>query len=96
MGTYGVVKKNRNSTRVCKPAEWIVQAACRKYNPELFFSLSKHRIETAKQICAECPVLIECQAWALKSEQDVALAFRHGVIGGMTPEERVASTSIDT
>lgn len=42
--------------------------------------------ETAKRICAPCPVKAECLALALKIESDSYK--RYGCWGGLTPEER--------
>ena len=41
------------------------------------------RADEAGAICARCPVLRQCRAWALLNAVD-------GVAGGMTPGERVA------
>lgn len=68
-------------------AEWRERAACRDEDPELFFpigdgALAQAQMERAKAICARCPVVRECLAWALKTGQDA------GVWGGLTEQER--------
>jgi hypothetical protein len=88
MGTYGTAKRVVAPTGVQPPEAWVFRASC-KSDPELFFDEHKNNIKHAKQICAACPVLRQCQAWGLDNERGKSLSFRHGVIGGMTPEERV-------
>lgn len=64
------------------------RAACREEDPELFFapgSTGPHllQIEEAKAVCRNrCPVMEQCQAWALATNQE------HGVLGGLSEEER--------
>jgi len=41
------------------------QLPCRRENPELFFAESPADVETAKALCLECPVRLECLAGAL-------------------------------
>lgn len=41
--------------------------------------------QRAKAICAECPVLDRCRAWALHHDDDLWPVM---VVGGMTPGER--------
>jgi WhiB family redox-sensing transcriptional regulator len=68
-------------------SEWRDQAACREVDPELFFPIghgpaAQAQIVDAKAVCARCPVVQECLAWALETGQDA------GVWGGLTEEER--------
>lgn len=68
-------------------SEWREQAACRDEDPELFFPIghgpaAQAQIVEAKAVCARCPVVRECLAWALETGQDA------GVWGGLTEEER--------
>lgn len=69
--------------------DWLVQAACRGRDVEVFFHPERERgldrdrrVQRAKAICDPCPVIIECQRWAL------AVGEPYGVWGGLTPEER--------
>lgn len=69
--------------------DWRDRAACRDEDPELFFPTGTtgpalQQIDAAKAICARCPVLSECLAFALETGQD------YGIWGGLTPEERRA------
>src|SRR4051812_997609 len=66
---------------------WILAAACRDEDPELFFPIgttgpSLPQIEAAKRVCRRCPVRAECLESALESGQDA------GVWGGLTELER--------
>ena len=69
--------------------DWRHRAICRDEDPELFFPVGTSgpaiaQIQTAKAVCARCPVASECLAWALESGQDA------GVWGGMSEDERRA------
>lgn len=73
-------------TTVLMP-EWTELAACRDLDPELFFPIgtvgpAMEQVDTAKAVCARCPVRTDCLAWALR------VGEAHGVWGGTTPEER--------
>jgi WhiB family transcriptional regulator, redox-sensing transcriptional regulator len=64
-------------------------AACRDEDPELFFAVGTAgpalvQIAEAKAVCARCPVVAPCLAWALATGQD------DGIWGGLTPDERRA------
>lgn len=69
--------------------EWQLRGACRGADSALFFlpererGPSKARRErAAKRVCATCPVIDRCAAFALTTREP------YGVWGGMTPEER--------
>jgi WhiB family redox-sensing transcriptional regulator len=68
---------------------WHTGAACRRDEAALFFAPSKEptaarlsREEQAKQVCARCPVLLECREHALVQPEP------YGVWGGLTAAER--------
>ncbi|WP_344163711.1 WhiB family transcriptional regulator [Kribbella yunnanensis] len=66
---------------------WILAAACRNEDPELFFPIgttgpSLLQVEAAKRVCARCPVRPDCLESALGSGQDA------GIWGGLTELER--------
>lgn len=66
---------------------WLDQAACRGHPTSLFFpDDNRDRTKTGppKRICGECPVQIECLAYA------VPIVDLFGIWGGTTPEERRA------
>lgn len=60
-------------------------AACVGTDPDLFFPdpSDVRRVEQAKAVCAECPVIAECLAGALRRGE------KHGIFGGLTETERV-------
>lgn len=67
---------------------WSDHAICRGADPDLFFPIGfaapilREQERQAKAICANCSVIADCLAWALRvGEPD-------GIWGGTTPEER--------
>ncbi len=67
--------------------DWRDLAACRGFDPELFFPIGTSgpaatQIEEAKQVCAICPVREACLDWALRRREG------YGIYGGMTENER--------
>lgn len=63
-------------------APWQDQARCRDLDVDAFFPERGESSREAKEICAACPVRIECLNYALRNDE------RHGVWGGMTERER--------
>ena len=66
---------------------WLPDARCVGEDPELFFPVGTSepalsQVETAKAICAGCPVRADCLEWSLVTCQDA------GVWGGLDEEER--------
>lgn len=61
---------------------WDVEALCAQTDPELFFPAPGASPVRAKAICAQCPVIAECLAYALPSPS------LEGVWGGTTSTER--------
>jgi WhiB family redox-sensing transcriptional regulator len=61
-------------------------AACYGCEPELFLPAPKdHRaIEAARQVCARCPIRLDCLALALRTPN------AQGIWGGLTQSERAA------
>jgi hypothetical protein len=66
---------------------WRSRAACRGWDPELFFPAAEDgpeyrtQVAAAKHVCSGCPVRAACLAEAL-------VRIPHGIAGGLTPEER--------
>ena len=65
--------------------DWRHRARCRDVDPELFFPVgttgpAEAQVQSAKAICALCPVREECLQWALDTAQDA------GVWGGLSEE----------
>ena len=72
---------------VAKPDQWRLLASCRSTDPDLFFpvgstGLAIEQIESAKEVCAACPVNGPCLEFALATNQD------SGIWGGTSEEER--------
>ena len=68
-------------------ADWRAEAACIGENLDIFFPLgdqaTHHALSNqAKQVCARCPVLVTCRAWALRTSPEF------GIFGGLTAHER--------
>lgn len=65
---------------------WREAAACRNADPDLFVvhraNQAQRRTDAAKALCAVCPVVAACDAWATR------VGERHLVAGGKTPAER--------
>jgi WhiB family redox-sensing transcriptional regulator len=78
-------------------SDWQDRAACRDGDPELFaYDPSTDppaNVETAKAICAGCPVTDDCLGFALATfgrRED-----RTGIYGGLTPGERRQLEHVD-
>jgi WhiB family redox-sensing transcriptional regulator len=68
---------------------WRMQAACRTVDSALFFGgdgerppTRRRRERRAKKICAICPVLLPCRAYALVRRE------AYGVWGGLSERDR--------
>ena len=68
---------------------WQYRAACGGVNARLFFGPDgegraerEDREAKAVAICASCPVCTQCLEYALRN------SIKHGVWGGLNPEER--------
>lgn len=64
--------------------DWRQHAHCRDTDPEAFYpeTTDSATLDVVKRICASCPVRAECLNYA--DDNDI----RHGVWGGLTPEQR--------
>jgi WhiB family transcriptional regulator, redox-sensing transcriptional regulator len=72
-------------------SSWRLGAACRSVDSAVFFSPDAERGRArearearAKAICARCPVIRECAAYALTAGE------RYGVWGGLSEQDRLA------
>lgn len=69
---------------------WQLKGLCRHYDPQLWTpdpvlgdpGFVERKAQEAKEICLQCPVIMECRAWALRHEET------NGVWGGLTEGER--------
>lgn len=72
--------------------DWQLHAKCRGLPVEQFYptgssiGATRHTEQTAKQICATCPVMNECRAHALEVREP------YGIWGGLTAVERALAT----
>ena len=58
--------------------------------PEVFYPEDYESVEMfdyatkiAKELCAECPLIKQCREWG------IVAAIPYGIIGGLTPQERI-------
>jgi WhiB family redox-sensing transcriptional regulator len=84
MGAYGGTAYGLSTQR---DEDWRERALCRKFDPDIWFPIGNtgpaiEQTELAKAICAQCPVIADCEEWVLTSNQP------YGVAAGMTPGER--------
>lgn len=61
---------------------WVVFAACRDADPDLFFPGSKAAEAAAKALCAMCPVRYDCHEYSLEARESF------GVWGGLNEKQR--------
>jgi hypothetical protein len=75
-------------------SERMAPAPCLETDPDLSFPKGKGKFElahaAAKSDCARCPVRTgeECLELAMRTEGKGAADSRHGVFGGLDPQER--------
>jgi WhiB family redox-sensing transcriptional regulator len=61
---------------------WMADGLCAQTDPEMFFPEAGRTPRGARNVCKECPVAVQCLAYALDRDE------RFGIWGGMTPTER--------
>ncbi|AVO21663.1 WhiB family transcription factor [Mycobacterium phage MooMoo] len=76
--TYGRI----NVEMVTGQEEWADRAVCQTTDPESFYPEKGSSTKDAKQVCAGCPVRVECLQWALDNNEEF------GVWGGYSERER--------
>lgn len=62
--------------------DWQEFAQCRGRDPEIFYPQRGVPTASAKALCRECPVKVECLEHALVNEE------RFGIWGGLSERER--------
>ncbi len=62
---------------------WVADANCLGVDPDLFFPGRGEPSRPAKEVCAGCPVRVECLEFAMAPPVE-----RFGVWGGMSERER--------
>jgi len=63
---------------------WQDHAACKGMDNELFFSERGDTlgVELGKQVCAECPVKVQCLEYAIENRE------KYGIWGGKSERQR--------
>jgi WhiB family redox-sensing transcriptional regulator len=80
--------RHRNLTAPARSAaRWRELAACRGVHLEVFFPERGGSAESARQVCATCPVRQPCLDYAITNR------ITHGIWGGLTERERRALRS---
>lgn len=76
--------------------EWQYQGACRGLSSEIFFHPDgergprrRNRENTAKAICATCPVMLACRAHSLRVQEP------YGIWGGLSEDDRLGIINND-
>ena len=72
----------REEGRMTSSREWMKDAACRDYDPGLFYPERDDEKHEAIRICRDCPVRRECLIYAF------AIDDRFGVLGGLSKNQR--------
>ena len=82
----GVCSICRYYSEAAMPGEWVAQANCATTDPEVFWPevADAKSIKRAQKICLACPVVAECLAYAVDTNQT------QGIWGGLTPAARNA------
>lgn len=70
--------------------EWMDYANCKSIDPDYFHPSETGKwnvkwVNQALNVCARCPVQVECLTWALETGD------MYAILGGTTPEQRVAA-----
>lgn len=63
---------------------WMVQAACKDKDPDLFFpgEHEQRLTKAAREVCELCPVSVDCLEYAVKNN------IKYGMWGGATEKQR--------
>ena len=81
----GDIDLNASRPPLMAGGSWLVDAACRDVDPELFHPLTEDpdspQVKRARAVCSGCSVVRPCLAWALENQPD-------GIAGGLTSQER--------
>jgi WhiB family redox-sensing transcriptional regulator len=82
---------NTTTTATAAGRDWRQGAECADVDPEIFYPLDLDptgpAVTTAREICADCPVRLDCLLDVMTGEDP---ARRWGITAGLTPDERAA------
>lgn len=73
---------------------WTDRAACLGMDPDLFMPQrgENKKVQKAKQICRQCPVMNECREYGL----ELSVKYdTHGIFGGLSRYERAAILKLE-
>jgi WhiB family redox-sensing transcriptional regulator len=62
-------------------SDWRRKALCLGHDPQMWYPVDSGGVEAA-QICTECPVRLDCLAWALEHNES------DGIWGGVSARRR--------
>ena len=87
---YRMAETSRLPRPVADEWEWQYEGACRDLPSEMFFHPDgergprrRNRENTAKAVCASCPVIAACRAHALAVQEP------YGIWGGLSEDDRL-------
>jgi WhiB family redox-sensing transcriptional regulator len=87
---YLMAETSRLPRPVADEWEWQYEGACRNLPSEMFFHPDgergprrRNRENTAKAVCASCPVIAACRAHALAVQEP------YGIWGGLSEDDRL-------
>jgi len=87
---YLMAETSRLPRPVADEWEWQYEGACRDLPSEMFFHPDgergprrRNRENTAKAVCASCPVIAACRAHALAVQEP------YGIWGGLSEDDRL-------
>jgi WhiB family redox-sensing transcriptional regulator len=63
-------------------SDWMIRGNCRHEAPATMFPSDGEGVRSAMQVCAGCPVRVECLEYALAND------IEHGVWGGASNRQR--------
>ena len=70
---------------------WQTHAGCLGVPLEVFFiagTATARSFDRAREICAMCPVIVECRETTDRAERGLTRGYLYGLVGGETPVER--------
>ncbi len=68
--------------------EWMAEVACATADPAIFFPERGESVEPAKALCATCPAVEPCRAYALE------LGTEHGIWAGESARKLKRSRAV--
>lgn len=88
LGAIRAGRDNRPVELDLTPQPWMLSGLCGQSDPDAWFPDKGGNVWAAKRICARCPVLAECLAYAVEHHE-------LGVWGGTSERERRKLRHVD-